>query len=85
MTWIYLTCNIKFRIPETFEENLFDEPNFNLENLFWLLLIRKYLKENNVKYDKFIGNKPFYNCFIDDKTVNNLLHKHELKETIDES
>ena len=45
--------------------------------------IRKYLKENNVYYDKFIGNKPYYNCFVDDKTVNNLLHNKNLKQTID--
>lgn len=44
--------------------------------------IRKYLKDNNVYYDEFIGDKPYYNCFIDDRTANNLLHKKDLKQTV---
>ncbi|MFX1488512.1 MAG: hypothetical protein ACFFBI_05150 [Promethearchaeota archaeon] len=45
---------------KSFEENLFNDPNLNLENLFWFLLIRKYLKEekkkNRNEIFKFIKN-----------------------------
>ncbi len=33
-----------------FNQSLINEPHLNLENVFWLLLLRKYLKEEKKKY-----------------------------------
>lgn len=37
-----------------FDQNLFEVPNLNLENIYWFLLLRKYLgREKDEKNDKF--------------------------------
>lgn len=35
--------------------------------------LKSWLNDNNVYYDEIIGDKPYYNAFIDDRTVNNLI------------
>ncbi len=34
--------------------------------------MRAYLAENGIPFDEFVGEKPFYTAFIDDRTINNV-------------
>jgi hypothetical protein len=57
----FLSSHNKVReFYQYFNENLLKDKALNLENVFWFLLLKKYLKEDDKRY-----NKELYNYIID--------------------
>lgn len=50
-----------------------------LSGIDWTEITKKQFLDWNVKYSELRFNKPFYDLFIDDKTINNI---RNLEETL---